>query len=60
MIARAAICVLMLALVAGCGRRGAPELPASALDAPRAPIYAPEPEGPTAPDRPFVGDRILQ
>lgn len=57
---RALVVLLALAVVAGCGRRGSPEAPPNATAIPRAPIYAPEPEGPTAPDRPFIGDKILQ
>lgn len=58
---RATLLVLCLAvLVAGCGRRGSPNLPESAELVPRAPIDPTEPEGATAPDRPFVLDKLLQ
>ena len=58
----ALICVALAAVlvVGACGRRGAPELPASAKNEQRVPLYATEPGGDEVPDRPFIGDKILQ
>lgn len=52
--------LLALLMVTACGRRGAPELPEGAGTGPRAPIDEADPEGPTAPDRPFPLDKLLQ
>lgn len=46
--------------VASCGRRGAPELPASAASEPRAPIYPTDPDSQQVPNRKFVLDPLLQ
>ena len=46
--------------VASCGRRGAPELPASAANEPRVPVDVTDPQGTHVPNRKFVLDPILQ
>ncbi|WP_420393447.1 hypothetical protein [Acuticoccus sp.] len=58
------LAVVLAVSVAGaltsCGRRGSPQLPASAADEPRVAVYPAEPGGDTVPDRSFVLDPILQ
>ncbi|MBJ3777178.1 lipoprotein [Acuticoccus mangrovi] len=57
---RAALLLAMLAALAACGRAGSPEPPPGFNAIPRAPVDVTDPDGTTAPDRPFVLDPILQ
>lgn len=59
--ARLLVIAALLALtVTGCGRRGAPEPPASASAKPLTPVDAARPDGAQAPDRAFALDKLLQ
>ncbi|MGH2340458.1 hypothetical protein ACRC7T_03125 [Segnochrobactraceae bacterium EtOH-i3] len=63
---RIAVLVLLGAALAGCGRQGAPQLTQEQIAnrGPQAPVKIVPPNTPpnseTAPDRPFILDRLLK